>query len=141
MRCSLRKCIKVAVFGCILMFSIIFYLHNFEKSLTEEGRTFVREQHGGPVDPLLDTELSRKQRNAMSVETIKDDQEKEKIQSIRTTVKPRDKRTELEDIFIAIKTTKKYHANRLKLLLDTWIALAKEEVTKLIISLGLNIFS
>lgn len=106
MRCSLRKCIKVAVFGCILMFSIIFYLHNFEKSLTEEGRTFVREQHGGPVDPLLDTELSRKQRNAMSVETIKDDQEKEKIQSIRTTVKPRDKRTELEDIFIAIKTTK-----------------------------------
>lgn len=35
---------------------------------------------------------------------------------------------ELKDIFIAVKTTKKYHRTRLQLLIQTWISQAKEEV-------------
>lgn len=35
---------------------------------------------------------------------------------------------ELKDIFIAVKTTKKYHRSRLKLLIETWISEAKEQV-------------
>lgn len=35
---------------------------------------------------------------------------------------------ELKDIFIAIKTTKKYHKSRLELLFQTWVSRAKEQV-------------
>ena len=35
---------------------------------------------------------------------------------------------ELKDIFIAVKTTKKYHKTRLELLIETWISKAKEQV-------------
>lgn len=35
---------------------------------------------------------------------------------------------ELKDIFIAVKTTKKYHKTRLELLIQTWISQAKEQV-------------
>lgn len=34
----------------------------------------------------------------------------------------------LEDIFIAVKTTRKYHTSRLELLIKTWISQAKEHV-------------
>jgi hypothetical protein len=36
--------------------------------------------------------------------------------------------TSLEDIFISVKTTAKYHKSRLHLLLDTWISTAKKQV-------------
>jgi hypothetical protein len=36
--------------------------------------------------------------------------------------------TELSDIFISVKTTKKFHNDRVGLLLDTWAHLAKDEV-------------
>lgn len=35
---------------------------------------------------------------------------------------------ELKDVFIAVKTTKKYHRTRLELLIETWISEAKEQV-------------
>lgn len=34
----------------------------------------------------------------------------------------------LKDIFIAVKTTRKYHKSRLELLIQTWISKAKEQV-------------
>lgn len=36
----------------------------------------------------------------------------------------------LEDIFIAVKTTRKYHMSRLELLIKTWISQAKEHVRR-----------
>ncbi|XP_074979827.1 beta-1,3-N-acetylglucosaminyltransferase manic fringe isoform X2 [Caretta caretta] len=36
---------------------------------------------------------------------------------------------ELGEVFIAVKTTKRFHQTRLELLLDTWISKAKEQVT------------
>lgn len=36
---------------------------------------------------------------------------------------------ELKDIFIAVKTTRKYHRSRLKLLIQTWVSQAKEQVS------------
>lgn len=35
---------------------------------------------------------------------------------------------ELKDIFIAVKTTRKYHKSRLELLFQTWMSRAKEQV-------------
>ena len=40
------------------------------------------------------------------------------------------RRTKLNDIFIAVKTTGKYNKSRLDILLETWVALAKEQVRK-----------
>lgn len=37
---------------------------------------------------------------------------------------------ELKDIFIAVKTTRKYHKSRLELLIRTWISQAKEQVRR-----------
>ena len=37
--------------------------------------------------------------------------------------------TSLSDIFIAVKTTKKFHDTRVRLLLDTWIPLARQSVS------------
>lgn len=35
----------------------------------------------------------------------------------------------LEDIFIAVKTTKRFHQSRMELLLDTWISQASQQVS------------
>lgn len=41
---------------------------------------------------------------------------------------------DLDDIFISVKTTKKFHDSRLKMLVKTWFQLAKEQVIKLLCS-------
>lgn len=40
---------------------------------------------------------------------------------------------ELKDIFIAVKTTRKYHKSRLELLVRTWISQAKEQVRRAVV--------
>ncbi|XP_063962068.1 fringe glycosyltransferase-like [Lytechinus pictus] len=37
-------------------------------------------------------------------------------------------KTEISDVFIGVKTTRKYHSSRLQLILDTWYSLAPEEI-------------
>lgn len=39
---------------------------------------------------------------------------------------------EFKDIFIAVKTTRKYHKSRLELLIQTWVSRAKEQVRTVI---------
>lgn len=59
---------------------------------------------------------------------------------------------ELKDIFIAVKTTRKYHKSRLELLIQTWVSQAKDQVRRAggiyccgsnlnftVLSIGLNI--
>lgn len=36
---------------------------------------------------------------------------------------------DLDDIFISVKTTKKYHNTRLKLIVETWFQLARDQVS------------
>ncbi|XP_064637873.1 fringe glycosyltransferase-like [Lineus longissimus] len=42
-------------------------------------------------------------------------------------VNPNTLPTQIEDMFISVKTTKKYHQGRLDLLLDTWVSLARDQ--------------
>lgn len=42
---------------------------------------------------------------------------------------------ELKDIFIAVKTTRKYHKSRLELLVQTWVSQAKEQVSVLLLTI------
>jgi hypothetical protein len=44
-------------------------------------------------------------------------------------VNPNTLPTQIEDMFISVKTTKKYHKGRLDLLLDTWVSLARDQVS------------
>jgi hypothetical protein len=41
---------------------------------------------------------------------------------------PKPPSTDLDDVFISVKTTKKYHADRLSLIIKTWFQLAKNQV-------------
>lgn len=52
------------------------------------------------------------------------------IPSATATVKPPS--TRLEDVFISVKTTKHYHAQRLPIILKTWFQLAKPQVSYLL---------
>ncbi|MFT7819280.1 beta-1,3-N-acetylglucosaminyltransferase radical fringe-like [Arapaima gigas] len=49
--------------------------------------------------------------------------------AVQLGARPREQ-LELTDIFIAVKTTKKYHKSRLELLFQTWISQAKEQDPK-----------
>lgn len=53
---------------------------------------------------------------------------KREIHERKLQAKKQSGETELKDIFISVKTTSKYHRARVKLLLDTWYLLAREQV-------------
>lgn len=42
---------------------------------------------------------------------------------------PKPPTTELDDLFISVKTTKSYHDSRLSLIIKTWFQLAKSQVS------------
>lgn len=42
---------------------------------------------------------------------------------------PRPPELQLQDVFIAVKTTRAFHRSRLELLLDTWVSRTREQVT------------
>ena len=79
----------------------------------DEQEPIVQVKH----DPLQ-IEVSRKQRNAMSLEPSTVD-ESENIKEYGN---------EAKQIFLALKTTKPFHDTRLNLLIKTWIPLVKEQV-------------
>lgn len=54
----------------------------------------------------------------------------ENISKQSRDIKAFNTQTELNDIFISVKTTAKYHQSRLDLLLKTWYLLAREQVSQ-----------
>lgn len=52
-----------------------------------------------------------------------------KRDSIVTFVQKAPHRLGIEDVFIAVKTSQKFHQSRLKLLLTTWVRLAPSQVS------------
>lgn len=42
---------------------------------------------------------------------------------------PKPQTTELDDVFISVKTTKNYHDTRLSMIIKTWFQLAKDQVS------------
>jgi len=132
MRCGFRKISKFILCSAILICMFIVFLQDFDRSniVSEEKTSFGQGQNGRrglqrPVD-LLDNEVSILHRNAKA---IAPDAEKYTNTHTETYKKRKHRQTELNDIYIAIKTTRKYHGDRLQLLLDTWVALARDQVT------------
>lgn len=54
--------------------------------------------------------------------------EHQRLSQRAVTGTPKPPTTELNDIFISVKTTKNYHDSRLALIIKTWFQLAKEQV-------------
>ncbi|EDW04908.1 GH22426 [Drosophila grimshawi] len=71
-----------------------------------------------PTATLL-TELARRSRNG---ELLHD------LSQRAVTATPQPPTTELDDIFISVKTTKNYHDTRLALIIKTWFQLARDQV-------------
>lgn len=71
-----------------------------------------------PTATLL-TELARRSRNG---ELLHD------LSQRAVTATPQPPVTELDDIFISVKTTKNYHDTRLALIIKTWFQLARDQV-------------
>lgn len=72
-----------------------------------------------PTATLL-TELARRSRNG---ELLHD------LSQRAVTATPQPPTTELDDIFISVKTTKNYHDTRLALIIKTWFQLARDQVS------------
>lgn len=56
--------------------------------------------------------------------------EHQRLSQRAVTGTPKPPTTELNDIFISVKTTKNYHDSRLALIIKTWFQLAKEQVSR-----------
>jgi hypothetical protein len=52
------------------------------------------------------------------------------LNSVTGTPKPPS--TDLNDVFISVKTTKSYHDNRLAMIIKTWFQLAKNQVSRIL---------
>lgn len=59
-------------------------------------------------------------------------QQQHQLNERAVTATPKPSTTNLNDIFITVKTTKMYHDNRLALIIKTWFQLAKEQVSHLL---------
>lgn len=59
--------------------------------------------------------------------------EHQRLSQRAVTGTPKPPTTELNDIFISVKTTKNYHDSRLALIIKTWFQLAKEQVRTLLL--------
>ena len=68
--------------------------------------------------------LVRSQRAVHINQKKSDFEEKKYLNKNSTNLRKVSHKTELEDIFVSIKTTSKNHFTRLKILLDTWVQLA-----------------
>lgn len=64
--------------------------------------------------------------------TLNDEVSYNQIQILNT---PTPRMTDLDDIFISVKTTKDYHVSRLNMIVKTWFQLSKDQVRGILLSL------
>lgn len=66
--------------------------------------------------------------------------QRQHIREFSVTATPKPATTNLNDIFITVKTTKLYHDTRLALIIKTWFQLAKDQVSLKILSVIFILF-
>ncbi|XP_046352005.1 fringe glycosyltransferase-like [Haliotis rufescens] len=144
MRLSLRSAVKLTAFVVFILFAnILLFAHYDELADAYRGKvgdspSKVQVNNGGNQRPVEDgfknIDFHRKQRSAKSIP--------EEVQKAvnaggvtrngvldnRLLFKHRQhRRTELSDIFISVKTSKKYHESRVGVILKTWFTLVREQ--------------
>jgi hypothetical protein len=142
-----KKVVKTFLtLSAFVSFVLIF---RWDKTSRESSQT-LQARHGGEQEPLvesfrgdivrLDNQVLRSQRSAKSfspeISLFQRDNmlgekrivEKEENIFHTSSEKSESKPTDIDDVFISVKTTLSFHKTRLKLLLDTWISTCKKQV-------------
>ena len=139
MRLSLVKATKVfAVLVFVYSSSFVIFKYTINLSNKNADKSLKTFQHG--VEPALSSAQSdeklifRQQRSAKSLPDNPVKYESKQDQRQRRDADREDdlRRTEIDDVFISVKTTEENHETRMKLLLETWISLVKYQVVYLI---------
>ncbi|KAL3875535.1 hypothetical protein ACJMK2_033479 [Sinanodonta woodiana] len=137
MRLSLRPAAKLTALAALVFILNVFIWSNYLKHDFNDESTFVgTNQHGRQQQPVAQnvnlsedevTPLYKYKRSAKSfkgtVDTIKN--EGENLQKVLKVAQLQP--TQLDDIYISVKTTKNFHQSRLRLIIDTWVTLAREQ--------------
>lgn len=149
MRITFKKVIKTSILLiAVCVFSVQFC---WNKTTPAESLQTLQDGHGadGPLVESLrgdlegsEDEVRRNQRSAKSFSPDADliipfdnpqklDDRINLIEFPRKSKKKSDNEaTELDDIFISVKTTSSFHESRMQLLLDTWISKCRKQVVK-----------
>lgn len=142
MRITFKKVIKTSILLiAVCVFSVLFC---WDKTTPAESLQTLQDGHGadGPLVESLrgdlegsEDEIRRNQRSAKSFSPdaignpqIQDDRINFKDFPKKSKKKSDNEATELDDIFISIKTTSSFHESRMQLLLDTWISKCRKQV-------------
>lgn len=147
MRITFKKVIKTSILLiAVCVFSVLFC---WDKTSPADSLQTLQDGHGahGPLVESLrgdlegsEDEIRRNQRSAKSFSPdadliipigdpqIQDDRINFKDFPKKSKKKSDDEATELDDIFISIKTTSSFHESRMQLLLDTWISKCRKQV-------------
>ena len=154
MRLSFRKAVKLAaVLSVLLLVNVFIGFKLSVVSYTKPGKLLGHFKHdnGEPLESSSKLHASagpdgqsRQQRSAKSfprasfidklgpevadIQTHSSGAQKKKLSTELTHSQPVQP-TEISDIFISVKTSGKFHASRLQLVLQTWYLLAKDQVS------------
>lgn len=87
-----------------------------------------------PTWPTIKTAVSQNNNNQIitkdnAITDLIMQQQQKHIHEFSVTGTPKPATTNLNDIFITVKTTKLYHDTRLALIIKTWFQLAKDQVS------------
>lgn len=102
-------------------------------NLVEVQNSFNQDSHLKSKDPFSKLTSVQKQRRGFNTNVHSSyglESKKEQSYSLPTSSTSKLNALKLNDIFISVKTTKSFHQTRLDVILRTWFALAKEEVSK-----------
>ncbi|CAH1794173.1 unnamed protein product [Owenia fusiformis] len=137
MRLYLRKFLQALACFTFLTFMNILYLKNGEnfdgfesdqslRHLSQDGDSALVK---GPQAPLKKRSLEN-QIHHRSKREVYNRRQSKTIRQLKNTdnnTKEDEHEIELQDLYISIKTTEKFHKTRLELLLQTWIVMARDQ--------------
>ena len=117
MRLTFRRCTKVVIVSLLTLFALYCILKTDARLLLNSTKNpNFQHKHGGYTNGSRKTLNKRHERSLTSTTNLTD------------PAKDSGNILQLHDIMISIKTTQKYHKARLKILLETWIKNAINEV-------------
>ncbi|CAI9728731.1 beta-1,3-N-acetylglucosaminyltransferase radical fringe-like [Octopus vulgaris] len=96
-----------------------------EKLYPSKLKTILKVPDPGQSNSKSSSLLKRLQSSSSSLSSSSLTTSQSKVSALRFNLNTRP--TTLNDIFISVKTTEKFHESRLKILLDTWFQYAKEQ--------------
>ncbi|XP_061182381.1 uncharacterized protein LOC133190710 [Saccostrea echinata] len=140
MRITFKKVVKTLIsLSGFLLLVVLFY---WDKSSSLESLQSLQDGHGGEQEPLVESfgsdivrpesKVFRSQRSAKSF-SPEIDLHVHKEKKKKTKLSPKSlensdiKATDINDVFISVKTTSSFHETRMKLLLETWISTCRKQ--------------